>query len=58
MSEQQVFAECEQWHHPIYAASNSEYGEEYIEFPGQVYIHVDCVRDFISENKREAVLDG
>lgn len=49
-----VFDECAYCHQPIYAETSTAYGEEYVEFPGGIRMHMDCVHDFARENKKEA----
>lgn len=49
------FGICEHCGHVIHAADDTHYGEYYIEIGREMYVHEDCMFDWIQENRREAV---
>ena len=51
----EVFATCECCGNPIYKATDTLNGDEYVEMYENEYVHVDCVTAWVNEHKREAV---
>lgn len=49
-----IFCTCIQCKQAIYKETEEEYGEEYCEVSGS-RVHVECMDDWIRENKKEAV---
>lgn len=50
----EVFATCECCGNPIYKATDTLNGDEYVELVPDEYIHVDCISAWVKENKKEA----
>ncbi len=50
----ETFAICECCGNPIYKATETLEGEEYVELVPDEYIHVDCISEWVRQNKKEA----
>lgn len=49
-----TFAICECCGNPIYKATDYLDGEWYVELVPDEYIHVDCISEWVRQNKKEA----